>query len=184
MEHTTIAVDLAKSVFQVAVSRRPGHVDEERRLSRPRFLTYLAQQAPATVVLEACGAAHDWARQRQPLGHSVRLLPAHDVHRSVRRTKTDRTDTSALLEANRTDDIRPVPVKSVEQQAIAPLHRLRSTWQATRTARLNTVRGLLRECGVTIPVGAAQVVPQVRDCLAQPATPIPPTAACDAHRRR
>ena len=39
MEHTTIAVDLAKSVFQVAVSHRPGRVDEERRLSRDRFLS-------------------------------------------------------------------------------------------------------------------------------------------------
>ena len=173
MEHTTIAVDRAKSVFHVAVSHRAGHVDTERRLSRARLLPFLAQQAPATVVLEACGSAHDWARQLQPLGHSVRLLPAHDVHRYVRRNKTDRTDTRALLEANRNDDIRPVPVKSVEQQAIASLHRLRSTWPAARTARLNTVRGLLREFGVTIPVGAAHVVPQVRDCLAQPATPIP-----------
>jgi transposase len=173
MEHTTIAVDLAKSVFQVAVSRRAGHVDEERRLSRGRFLTYLAQQKPATVVLEACGSAHYWARQLQPLGHAVRLLPAHDVHRYVRRNKTDRTDTKALLEANRNEEIRPVPVKSVEQQAIASLHRLRSTWSATRTARINTVRGLLREFGVIIPVGAAHVVPQVRECLAQPATPIP-----------
>jgi transposase len=127
MEHTTIAVDLAKSVFQVAVSRRAGHVDEERRLSRGRFLTYLAQQKPATVVLEACGSAHYWARQLQPLGHAVRLLPAHDVHRYVRRNKTDRTDTKALLEANRNEEIRPVPVKSVEQHAIASLHRLRST---------------------------------------------------------
>ena len=173
MEHTTIAVDLAKSVFQVAVSRRPGHVDEERRLSRGRFLTYLAQQRPATVVLEACGSAHYWGRQLQPLGHAVRLLPAHDVHRYVRRNKTDRTDTKALLEANRNAEIRPVPVKSVEQQAIASLHRLRSTWQATRTARLNTVRGLLREFGVLIPVGAAHVVPQVRACLAESATAIP-----------
>jgi transposase len=148
-------------------------VDEERRLSRPRFLQYLAQQAPATVVLEACGSAHYWARQLQPLGHAVRLLPAHDVHRYVRRNKTDRTDTKALLEANRNDEIQPVPVKSVEQQAIASLHRLRSTWLATRTARLNTVRGLLREFGVTIPVGATHVVPQVRDCLAQSGTPIP-----------
>jgi transposase len=173
MEHTTIAVDLAKSVFQVAVSRRPGHVDEERRLSRARFLTYLAQQTPATVVLEACGSAHYWGRQLQPLGHTVRLLPAHDVHRYVRRNKTDRTDTKALLEANRNEEIRPVPVKSVEQQAVASLHRLRSTWHATRTARINTVRGLLREFGVIIPVGAAHVVPQVRACLAQPAPPIP-----------
>jgi len=166
MEHTIIAVDLAKSVFQIAVSRRPGHVDEERRLSRDRFLVFFAQQPPATVVLEACGSAHYWARQLQPFGHTVRLLPAHDVHRYVRRNKTDRTDTKGLLEANRNDEIRPVPVKTIEQQAIASLHRLRSTWLATRTARLNTVRGLLREFGIVIPVGAHQVVPRVRTLLA------------------
>ena len=165
MEHTIIAVDLAKSVFQIAVSRRPGHVDEERRLSRDRFMTFFAQQPPATVLLEACGSAHYWARQLQPLGHTVRLLPAHDVHRYVRRNKTDRTDTKGLLEANRNDEIHPVPVKTIEQQAIASLHRLRSTWRATRTARLNTVRGLLREFGVVIPVGAHQVVPRVRALL-------------------
>lgn len=74
MERTTIAVDLAKSVFQVAVSRHPGRVDEERRLSRDRFLAFFAQRPPATVVLEACGAAHFWARQLQPFGPTLRLL--------------------------------------------------------------------------------------------------------------
>ena len=92
MEHTTIAVDLAKSVFQVAVSHRPGHLDEERRLSRDRLLPFFAQRPPATIVLEACGSAHHWARQLQPLGHTVRLLPPHDVRPYVRRNKTDRTD--------------------------------------------------------------------------------------------
>jgi transposase len=91
MEHTTIAVDLAKSVFQVAVSHHPGRVDEERRLSRDRFLAFFAQRPPATVLLEACGSAHHWARQLQPFGHSVRLLPPHDVRPYVRRNKTDRT---------------------------------------------------------------------------------------------
>jgi transposase len=172
MEHTTIAVDLAKSVFQVAVSRRPGHVDDERRLSRTRFLQYFAHQPPTTVLLEACGSSHHWARELERLGHTVRLLPPHDVRRYVRRNKTDRTDAKALLEANRNEEIHPVPVKSVEQQAIASLHRLRSTWLATRTARLNTVRGLLREFGVTIPVGAQHVVPQVR-ALLDSASPVP-----------
>lgn len=172
MEHTTIAVDLAKSVFQVAVSHKPGRVDAERRLSRARFLEYLAQQPPATVLLEACGSSHYWARRLQQCGHTVRLLPAHDVHRYVRRNKTDRTDTKALLEAGRNEDIHAVPVKTVEHQAIASLHRMRSTWLATRTARLNTVRGLLREFGLVIPVGAHQVVPQVRELLAEsPAVP-------------
>ena len=92
MEHTTIAVDLAKSVFQVAVSHHPGHVDEERRLSRDRFHEFFAQRPPATVLVEACGSAHYWARQLQPFGHAVRLLAPHDVRPYVRRNKTDRTD--------------------------------------------------------------------------------------------
>lgn len=185
MEHTTIAVDLAKSVFQIAISRRPGHVDEEHRFSRERFLTFFAQQPPATIVLEACGSAHHWARQLQPLGHAVRLLPAHDVHRYVRRNKTDRTDAKALLEANRNTDIHAVPIKTTELQAVASLHRLRSTWITTRTARLNTIRGLLREFGIFIPVGASRVVPRVRDLLADATSPVPDLlrsplgAACD-----
>jgi transposase len=173
MEHTTIAVDLAKSVFQVAISHRPGHVDEERRLSRSRFLTFFSHQPPATVVFEACSSAHHWARQLQPFGHTVRLLPAHEVRRYVRRTKTDRTDTKGILEANRNDEIHAVPVKTREQQAVASLHRLRSTWSATRTARLNTLRGLLLEFGVSIPLGAHHVVPQVRTLVEDRADTVP-----------
>lgn len=70
-----------------------------------------------------------------------------------------------MLEAGRNDDIHAVPVKTTEHQAIASLHRLRATWLATRTARLNTVRGLLREFGLVIPVGATHVVPRVREWL-------------------
>jgi transposase len=83
----------------------------------------------------------------------------------VHGNKTDRTDAKGLLEAFRNDEVRPVPVKSETQQGLAALHRLRSTWLATRTARLNTVRGLLREFGVTMPVGARRVVPHVRALL-------------------
>ena len=135
-----------------------------RSCTPPRFSStlpdrYFAQQPPAKVLLEACGSAHHWARQLQQLGHTVRLLPAHDVHRYVRRSKTDRTDAKALLEADRNEDIHAVPVKTVDAQAIASLHRLRSAWLATRTARLNGLRGLLREFGIAIPLGARHVVP-------------------------
>lgn len=173
MEQPTIAVDLAKSVFQIAVSRRPGQVDEERRLTRGRMLSYFAQAPRATVLMEACGSSHYWARELQAHGHTVRLLPAHDVHRYVRRNKTDRTDAKALLEAVRNDDIRPVPIKTVEQQALASLHCLRSTWVAARIGRLNTIRGLLREFGVVIPVGAHRVVPHVEALLGDANGPIP-----------
>jgi transposase len=99
-------------------------------------------------------------------------------------TRRDRTDAKGLLEANRNEAIHPVPVKTIEHQAIASLHRLRSTWLATRTARLNTIRGLLREFGIFIPVGAQHVVPRVRTLLVEP-TSLPMllrstvAAACD-----
>ena len=93
------------------------------------------------------------------------LVPPHAARPYVLRNKTDRTDAKGLLEAFRNDDLRPVPVKSETQQALAALHRLRSAWVATRTARLNTLRGILREFGVLIPTGAHHVRPHVRAIL-------------------
>ena len=118
MQHTTIAVDLAKSVFQVAISHHPGRVDEEHRLSRARFLSFFADRPTATVLLEACGSAHHWGRAIERLGHTVRLLSPREVRRYVRRNKTDRADAKALLEAARNEDIHAVPVKSPAQQAV------------------------------------------------------------------
>jgi transposase len=161
MHSTTIAVDLAKSVFEVALSQRPGKVSGRRRLSRGQFSRFLAEQAPATVVMEACGTAHFWGREAEVRGHRVVLIPPHAVRPYVLRNKTDGADAKGLLEALRNDAMRPVPVKSVDQHVLASLHRLRSAWMATRTARLNTLRGLLRELGFAIPAGARQVVPSV-----------------------
>jgi len=156
---TRIAVDVAKAVFELAISDRPGHVARRERLPRALFLAFMAQQPAAVVVMEACGSAHHWAREIQKLGHRVVLLPPHHVRPYIRRNKTDRTDAKGILEASRNDDIRPVPVKTVNQQVLTSLHRLRSGWMLERTARLNAVRGLLRELGVFIPVGSREVVP-------------------------
>jgi transposase len=156
---TRIGVDIAKAVFQVAVSDRPGHVSRCERLRRGQFLEFLAQQPAATVFMEACGSAHYWARRIQQLGHRVVLLPPHQVRPYVQRNKTDRTDAKGILEASRNEDIRPVPVKTVPQQVLTALHRMRQGWMAERTARLNALRGLLRELGVFIPLGAERVVP-------------------------
>jgi len=173
MKSTTIAVDVAKSVFEVAISQRPGRVRERHRLSRARFARFMGEHHPATVLLEACSSAHYWARRLQDLGHQVVLLPPHQVRPYVPRNKTDRTDAKAILEAYRNEEIHPVPVKSVDQQTLAALHRIRATWFATRTARINTVRGLLREMGVVIPVGAHHVVPQLRTLIEDAESPIP-----------
>lgn len=165
IENTTVAVDLAKNVFEVAVSRLPGRISGRRRLKRSELLPYLAQQPASTVLLEACGSAHHWARAASRLGHRVVLLPPHRTMQYRTGSKTDRSDAKAMLEAFRNDELHPVPIKSIAQQSLALLHRLRSGWMRTRTARLNTVRGILRELGETIPVGATKVVPRVWSLL-------------------
>lgn len=162
---TTIAVDLAKSVFQIAVSQHPGKVSESHRLTRGQFLRFFAERQPAHVLLEACGTAHFWARELQALGHQVELLPPHAVRCYVHRNKTDRADAEALLEAHRNARIHSVPIKSVAQQAVAGLHRMRSAWMSDRNGRINQVRGLLRELGLTIPVGARHVIGAVTSQL-------------------
>lgn len=161
MHDTLIGVDLAKAVFQLAISRRPGGFDSCPRLTRDQFLPFFAQLPPAVVILEACGSCHFWARKLRELGHVAVLLPPDQVRPFVRRNKIDRADAKALVEAYRHGELRPVPVKTPEQQLLTSLHRMRAGWMAERTARLNALRGLLREQGVFIRVGAQEVVPAV-----------------------
>jgi transposase len=135
--------------------------------------------------MEACGSAHYWARRLQALGHTVELIPPHLVRPYVTRNKTDRADAHAILEARRNRDLHLVPVKSEAQQAVGAVHRFRSGWVATRTAQVNTVRGLLREFGFVFPMGVEKVVPQVRLLVEDADAKIPETlrpmlqAACD-----
>ena len=159
-ENTTVAVDLAKDVLEIAVSPRPGRVSEHLRLHRGAVLRWFARRKSCRVLLEACGSAHFWARELERLGHQPILLPAQHVRRYRPRNKTDRADVKALLEAYRNEEIHPVPVKTPAQQELAALHRLRSTWFGTRTGRMNTLRGFLREQGIVISVGAHFVVPR------------------------
>ncbi len=166
-----IGVDLAKTVFEIAVSEAPGVVTARRRLSRPGFRRFLASHAPAEILLEACGSAHHWGREAQQCGHQVRLLHPADVARYRDGNKTDRADATALLEAVRNTALTPVPVKSVEQQAVMALHRIRQGYVQTRTARINALRGHLRELGHVIPLGARHVASEARLALADETIP-------------
>jgi transposase len=184
-KHSVVAVDIARAVFEVAVSEEPGRVSGHRRLPRSEFLKFFAQCPAAVVVLEACGSAHHWGRELQRLGHEVVLLPPHQVRPYVTRNKTDRADAKGILEAYRNADIRPVPVKSMAQHVLGSIHRFRSGWIATRTAQVNTLRGLLREIGLIMPEGIEKVLPHVRSFVADAETDIPDglrltlVAACD-----
>ena len=174
MDATTVAVDLAKDVFEVALANRAGRVVERKRLTRRQFERLIETLLPGTtVVMEACGTAHYWGRRAEARNLHVQLLPPQYVRPYVRRNKTDRTDAAALLEATRCGDIRPVPVKTLEQQTLQALHRVRRHWQADRTARINAMRGLLREHGLPIGVGARTALTRI-PALLEDATVILP----------
>jgi len=174
MDATTVAVDLAKDVFEVALANRAHRIVDRKRLTRRQFESFIEGLAAGTeVVMEACGTAHYWGRRCQARGLAVRLLPVQYVRPYVRRNKTDRTDTEAMLEADRCAGVQPVPVKTVDQQALQALHRVRTQWQATRTGRINVMRGLLREHGYPVPVGARTVLTRVTAILDDPTRPLP-----------
>lgn len=165
MHATTVAIDLAKDVFELAFADPVGRILERKRLTRKAFARVMENRPPVTVVMEACGSAHYWGRRFQAQGHTVRLLPARDVRPYVRRNKTDRADAAGLVEAARCEQIAEVPVKTPRQQGMQALHRIREQLKSQRTATINLVRGLLREYGVVIPDGATKVPAAVRDAL-------------------
>lgn len=164
----TVAVDLSMTVFEVGITDRHWRVVERRRLNRKQFGRFLQEQPPSHVVMEACGTAHHWGRVAQSHGHRATLLPVQYVKPYLRGNKTDRTDVDALLDAVRTGAIPPVPVKTIAQQEILALHRVRDQWMSTRTARVNVLRGIFREHGVALPRGpraALRVVPSLAEQL-------------------
>jgi transposase len=174
MDATTVAVDLAKDVFEVAVANRAHRIIDRKRLTRRQFDSFIdGLTAGTTVVMEACGTAHYWGRRCQARGLVVRLLPVQYVRPYVRRNKTDRTDTEAMLEANRCAGLHPVPVKTVDQQGLQALHRVRMQWQATRTGRINVIRGVLREHGYPVPAGARTVLARVIAIVDDPTRALP-----------
>lgn len=178
----TIAIDLAKSVFELAVADENSTVIERKRLSRAQFMRFFDNRHVDRVVMEACGTAHHWGRWFAARGVAVSLLPAQYVKAYVRRNKTDRADASALLEAAKAPDILPVQVKSVEQQALQGLHRVRQAWVSTRVARINTLRGLCREFGINAPLGAKRGMEELAARISDPDSGVPELIRCTLER--
>jgi transposase len=152
-EVNVIAIDLAKNVFQVCGMTEDRKILFNRQLRRQELPLFMAQQPPVKVAMEACYSSHYWGRCFQAMGHRVNLIPAQHVAPFVRGNKSDRNDAVAIAEAAHRPRLLPVPVKSVEQQDIQCLHRLRERYVAERTSLSNQTRGLLSEFGVVAPQG-------------------------------
>jgi transposase len=156
-EITMIGVDLAKTVFQlhgVDASHRPVL---RRQLQRTQLLPFFAKISPCVVVMEACGSAHHWAREIGALGHEVRLVPPAYARPFAKRGKSDSIDAEAVCEAGSRPSMRFVPIKRLEAQALATLHRARSLLDKQRTMLVNALRAHLAEFGLVAGKGIRKV---------------------------
>jgi transposase len=169
MKVTTIGIDLAKSVFQVHGVDARGHVVVRKQLRRDQVAMFFANLPACLVGMEACGSAHHWARKLQGFGHEVRLISPQFVKPYVKSNKNDAADAEAICEAVARPNMRFVPIKTVEQQAVLSVHRVRQGFVKARTAQANQIRGLLAEFGLVLPQGITNVlrrVPQMMDGVA------------------
>lgn len=155
-----IGVDLAKNVFAVHGVDESGRVALARTVRREQLLQVLAAVPPCIVAMEACSGAHHWARRLTDLGHTPRIIAPKFVapyRMSGKQGKNDAQDAAAISEAAGRPTMRFVPVKTVEQQAILTVHRVRQGFVEERTATINRLRGLLSEFGIVLPQKAVTV---------------------------
>jgi transposase len=165
MKITTIGIDLAKSVFQVHGVDEHGKAVLRKQLKRKDVASFFANLEPCLIGMEACGSAHHWARKLVQLGHTVRLISPQFVKPYVKTNKSDRNDAEAICEAVARPNMRFVPVKSPQQQALLSVHRARQGFVRARTAQANQIRGLLAEFGIVIPKGIGHIAKRLPEIL-------------------
>jgi transposase len=154
-EFIRVGVDLGKGYFQIhALS---GAAAVSRKLSRPKVRTFFARLAPCRIGMEACGSAHYWARELAAMGHEVVLMPPAYIKPYVKRSKNDALDAAAICEAMSRPDMRFVPIKSADQQAVLMLHKTRELLVKQRTMSVNALRGHLSEFGLVVAKGISRV---------------------------
>jgi transposase len=156
---TRIGMDTSKHFFQlhgVDAAERPVL---RRKLRRHQVLAFFAKLPPTVIGMEACGAAHYWARELRKLGHEVKLMAPQHVKAYVKRNKNDERDAEGLCEAMSRPTMQFVPVKTEEQQAALMLAGIRERLIARRTQLSNAIRGYAAEFGLTMPKGLDKIEP-------------------------
>ena len=165
MKATTIGIDLAKNVFQVYGVDARGNAIVRKQLKRAQVLPFFGNLVACRIGMEACGSAHYWARKLEKLGHSVKLMAPQFVKPYVKTNKNDAADAEAICEAVTRPNMRFVPIKNGEQQAVLALHRARQGFVTARTAQANQIRGLLGEYGIVMPQGLSHISKRLPEIL-------------------
>lgn len=153
MKVTTLGIDIAKSVFHLYGVNKTGRLVKKNMLKRHVLLSYIARLEPCTIAIEACGGANYWAREFTKLGHKVVLIAPQFVSPYRKGNKNDYNDAEAIAEAAQRPGMRFVPIKSIDQQDVQILHRIRERLVKQRTALTNQTRGMLAEYGIVMAKG-------------------------------
>lgn len=148
-----LGIDLAKTIFHVYGVDSQGSCVVSKRMSRGKLPEFLATLPRCVVAMEACGSSHYWGRRFREFGHEVKLISPQFVKPYVKTNKNDERDAEAIAEAASRPTMRFVSIKSVEQQEIQSVHRVRERLVRDRTALGNQIRGLLQEYGIIFNEG-------------------------------
>lgn len=154
-EITVIGLDLAKNSFHLVACDRSRKIVCKKQLRRGQVLAYFANLPRCRVGMEACASAHYWGRKLSEQGFDVKLVPPQHAKPFVRGNKNDYNDALAIAEAATHSEMRFAAIKSVAQQDIQAVHRMRRLLIGHRTALCNHIRGLMAEYGVIFPQGVA-----------------------------
>ncbi|PTP50606.1 IS110 family transposase [Vibrio splendidus] len=168
MNSVTVGLDTAKSIFHAVEKSQHGRVLKKTKLTRKKLIEYFSNKEPSTIAIEACGACHYWHRLFTKLGHTVMIITPQYIAQHRIGNKNDFNDASALADVAQREDVRTVPVKSIEQQDVQLLHRVRERLVKERTALGNQIRGFLAEYGIVIPKGIASLQRELPFVLEDP----------------
>ncbi|EOD5329592.1 IS110 family transposase [Vibrio parahaemolyticus] len=174
-QHKIIGIDLAKNIFFLVEINHKGKNLSRKKLQRSRLLNYVANQTPCIIAMEACSGAHYWAREFEKLGHEVLLYPPQHVKNQRRKQKNDYNDAEAIAELALYQRVYPVQHKSIEQQDIQSLIRMRRLCVTERTRLINQVRGFIAEYGIVLPKGKTsfrKAIPEVLEDAENQLSPI------------
>ena len=164
----TIGLDIGKNTFHLVGLDKHGAIAMRIKVSRNQLVHRLANLPPCLIGMEAGSGSHHIARQIEPLGHDVRLIPAQYVKPFLKGHKDDFRDAEAISEAVQRPTMHFVAIKTPEQSDLLSLHRVRSRLVRQRTAIINQIRGFLLERGITVRQGPAPLRKALPEVLSSP----------------
>jgi transposase len=166
-EITILGIDLAKNTFQLIGVDKHHKVVMKRRCQRDKLVDIVANLPGCTILMESCGTSNYWGRRFKGMGHTPKLISPQHVTPYVANHKNDYKDTEAIIEVGTRPRTKFVQIKTLEQQDIQSIHRVRERLVSNRVCLSNQIRGILLEYGIVIAKGFASLKSKMAELLSQ-----------------